>query len=137
MNYELLCIHACEIVENCAKFITHEWNRLQQINVEIKGEHNFVTYIDKQSEEQLVDGLFKLLPQSTFLTEEMTVEQQQGEFLWIIDPLDGTTNYIHKLSPVAISVALYQNNEPVLGIIYEIGLKRMFLYMERRLCISK
>lgn len=126
MNYESLCIHACKIVENSAEFITNEWNKLQQSNVEIKGEHNFVTYVDKQSEQQLVEGLSKLLPQSTFLTEEMTVEQQQGEFLWIIDPLDGTTNYIHKLSPVAISVALYQNNEPVLGIIYEIGLKECF-----------
>jgi myo-inositol-1(or 4)-monophosphatase len=69
--------------------------RLKQDNVEIKGIHNFVTYVDKQSEIQLVEQLQKILPNSVFITEEETIAQNQGEFTWIIDPLDGTTNYIH------------------------------------------
>lgn len=125
-NYEILCAKACELVEQTAQFIINEWQKLQQENIEVKGAHNFVTYVDKQSEQQLVEGLSKLLPESVFITEEETIAQQKGEFTWIIDPLDGTTNYIHHLSPVAISVALYHQQEPVIGIIYEIGQRECF-----------
>ncbi|HOU98405.1 MAG TPA: inositol monophosphatase family protein [Bacteroidales bacterium] len=126
MNYESICIKTCEVVKQTADFILGEWNRLKQDNVEIKGIHNFVTYVDKQSEIQLVEQFQKILPNSVFITEEETIAQNQGEFTWIIDPLDGTTNYIHHLSPVAISVALYHNQEPVVGIIYEIGQRECF-----------
>jgi len=125
-NYEILCKKTCELVEQTAQFIIGEWQKLQQTNIEVKGIHNFVTYVDKQSEKQLVEGLIKLLPESVFITEEETIAQQQGEFTWIIDPLDGTTNYIHHLSPVAISVALYHQQEPVIGVIYEIGQHECF-----------
>lgn len=125
-NYEILCKKACDLVEQTAEFIINEWQTLQQKNIEVKGVHNFVTYVDKQSEQKLVEGLSKLLPKSVFITEEETIAQQKGEFTWIIDPLDGTTNYIHHLSPVAISVALYHFDEPVIGIIYEIGQRECF-----------
>lgn len=126
MNYEILCNKACEQIEKIGQFILDEWQKIQQTNIEVKGLHNFVTYVDKQSEQQLVEGLKKLLPESFFITEEETTNQEQGEFTWIIDPLDGTTNYIHHLSPVAISVALYYKQEPVMGIIYEIGQRELF-----------
>ncbi|MGQ9845936.1 MAG: inositol monophosphatase family protein [Bacteroidales bacterium] len=126
MNYEILCKKACEQIEKTAQFILNEWEKIQNINIEVKGLHDFVTYVDKQSEQQLVEGLKKLLPESFFITEEQTTKQEQGEFTWIIDPLDGTTNYIHHLSPVAISVALYYKQEPVIGIIYEIGQRELF-----------
>ncbi len=125
-NYESLCTQTCEIVEKTAAFIIHEWEKLQQDDVKTKGVHNFVTYVDKQSEQRLVEGLNKLLPNAVFITEEKTVAQQKGEYTWIIDPLDGTTNYIHHLSPVAISVALYYQQEAVMGIIYEISRKECF-----------
>lgn len=126
MNYESLCLKSCEIIENTANFIIGEWQKLKNENVEVKGIHNFVTYVDKQSEQQLVEHLSKILPASTFITEEETIKPKQSEFTWIIDPLDGTTNYIHHLSPVAISVALYHNQNPVVGIVYEIGLRECF-----------
>lgn len=126
MNYEQICLKACEIVKQTGDFIIGEWSQLQQKNIEVKGMHNFVTYVDKQSEIRLVEQLQKILPGSSFITEEETIPQNQGEYTWIIDPLDGTTNYIHHVSPVAISVALYHNQEPAVGIIYEIGLKECF-----------
>ncbi|MCX7862297.1 MAG: inositol monophosphatase [Bacteroidales bacterium] len=126
MNAEKLCLKSCEIIEQVAEFIIHEWNVFSWQDVETKGLHNFVTYIDKKSEEQLVNKLSNLLPNSTFLTEEETIEQQKSTTTWIIDPLDGTTNYIHRLPPVAISVALYEENMPKLGIIYEISQKECF-----------
>ena len=125
-NIEQICIKACKIIEETAEFILNEWNKLDQKDVEEKGTHNFVTYIDKKSEQMLAEQLKQILPESTFITEEKTIENIEGELTWIIDPLDGTTNYIHKLSPVAISVALYHINEPLIGIIYEISHKECF-----------
>lgn len=130
MNYESLCLKSCEIIENTANFIVNEWDKLKNENIEVKGTHNFVTHVDKQSEQQLVENLLKILPISTFITEEETVQHKQSEFTWIIDPLDGTTNYIHHLSPVAISVALYHNDKPVIGIVYEIGLRECYYTWE-------
>lgn len=126
MNYEHLCIESCEVVQEVAEFIRDEWSKLSWNDVETKGIHNFVTYIDKKSEAMLVDKLSKLLPGSVFYTEEETVEREEGHLKWFIDPLDGTTNYIHRLSPVAISVALYDENQPLLAIIYEIRLQECF-----------
>ncbi len=126
INYENICTNSCNIVEKTAEFILSEWTKITWNDVQEKGDHNFVTYIDKNSEEILVEGLKSIIPNSTFITEEETIEHKTSEYTWIIDPLDGTTNYIHRLSPVAISVALYHNNEPVVGIIYEISLKECF-----------
>lgn len=85
-----------------------------------KGAHDFVSYVDQESERILVNGLKRILPGSVFITEEQTIQRAQGEYTWIIDPLDGTTNFIHNLPPYAISVALLHEQEPVLGIIYEL-----------------
>jgi len=126
INYENICIKSCNIIENVAQFILSEWKKVSWDDVYEKGDNNFVTYIDKKSEEMLVEGLKSIIPYSTFITEEKTIENKKSEYTWIIDPLDGTTNYIHQLSPVAISVALYHNNEPAVGIIYEISLKECF-----------
>jgi len=126
INFETLCISSCRIVEETAVFILAEWSKFSHHDIEEKGTHNFVTYVDKQSERRLVEGLQQLLLASVFLTEEQTIETEKGEYTWIIDPLDGTTNYIHHLSPVAISVALYYQNEPIVGIIYEVSKKECF-----------
>jgi Archaeal fructose-1,6-bisphosphatase and related enzymes of inositol monophosphatase family len=63
-----------------------------------------VSYVDKQSEEQLVDALRQLPVKAGFITEEKTVSYQGEEYCWIIDPLDGTTNFIHHYAPSAISM---------------------------------
>ncbi|HNV95573.1 MAG TPA: inositol monophosphatase family protein, partial [Bacteroidales bacterium] len=126
MNYESICIKACEVVKHTADFILGEWNRLKQDNVEIKGIHNFVTYVDKQSEIQLVEQFQKILPNSVFITEEETNTTRGVEYNWIIDPIDGTTNFIHGVPPHAISIALMQNKGIVLGVVYEIMMDECF-----------
>jgi myo-inositol-1(or 4)-monophosphatase len=94
--------------------------------IETKALNSLVSYVDKTAERMLVAGLSELLPGSTFLTEEETVEQSTGEFQWIIDPLDGTTNFLHQLPCFAVSVALRQNEEIVLGIVYEVNRHECF-----------
>ena len=91
-----------------------------------KGKNDFVTTIDKQSEEKIVEGLSKILPSAGFIAEEQTVKQKTQEYMWVIDPIDGTTNFIHGLYPHAISIALLKNNKPVIGVIYEIGQNECF-----------
>jgi myo-inositol-1(or 4)-monophosphatase len=87
--------------------------------IETKGVNDFVSYVDKKAEELIVGQLLPLIDDVGFLTEEKTVGQSSDrKYTWIIDPLDGTTNYIHGLSPYAVSIGLTENNSPVLGVVY-------------------
>ena len=94
--------------------------------IEAKGKNDFVTHVDKGSEQRLVKGLSELLPEAGFIAEEGTSDKKGEHFNWIIDPIDGTTNFIHGLFPFAISVALEQDGEIILGVVYEMGLKECF-----------
>jgi len=126
MNLEKLCHEVIGLVTNTAIFISGELEKRVELDVEVKGRHNYVTHVDKGAEELLVTGLSALLPESGFIAEEGTSNKRGEKYNWIIDPLDGTTNYIHGLSPYAISVALMADDEIILGIVYEMGLKECF-----------
>ena len=123
---ELLCQQTCQLVTSVADFIRGEVGKVGTEKIEVKSLNSLVSYVDKTAECQLVAGLSELLPGSTFLTEEETVEQSAGEFQWIIDPLDGTTNFLHQLPYFAVSVALRQHEEIVLGIVYEVSRQECF-----------
>jgi len=125
-NFEDLCKSTVEIAKKVGKYLRDEQNKLKQNNIEIKGIHNFVTYVDKTAERQIVDLLINLIPEAGFIVEEETITKKGEVYNWIIDPLDGTTNYIHGLSPFAISIALQQNNKTVIGVVYEVGLNECF-----------
>jgi len=116
---EQLMYESCRIVTDTGKFIKEEMGTLQSGDVQIKSKNSLVSYVDTTAEEKLVEGLGKLIPQATFITEEDTVENTQGEFCWIIDPLDGTTNFLHQLPFFAVSVALQHHGKTVIGIVYE------------------
>ncbi len=122
MNYKDICASAKNIVLETGKFIKKqsELKKEENIEIEIKGLNDFVTEVDKKAEKMLVDKLAELLPESGFIVEENTKNNEGEKYNWIIDPLDGTTNFIHGLPPFAISVALVENKEVVAGIVYEI-----------------
>lgn len=126
MDLKVLCRDAREIISKAAHFIEQESVRRNELSIEVKSRHNYVTYVDKTSEKILIEGLSALLPGSGFIAEEGTSDYRSPKYNWIIDPLDGTTNFIHGLPPYAISVALMDEQELVLGIIYEICLKECF-----------
>ena len=131
MEYKKLILNAIEIVREAGFFLKNEISKVKISDIETKNIHDFVTYVDKTSEQILVKGLKALMPESGFLTEEKTVaNDEKKEYVWIIDPLDGTTNYIHKLPPYSISVALMHNNKLVSGIIYEVTHNEMFYAWE-------
>lgn len=126
MELEKLCKETIQIVEQVAGFVREERKRFSSEKIESKGKHDFVTYVDTAAEKRLVSNLTKLLPDSGFIAEEGTIEKKGEAYNWIIDPIDGTTNFIHGSPPYAISVALMHEDKIVLGIVYEIAAKECF-----------
>lgn len=126
MNLEHLCQQTCQIVTATADFIRAELGKVQSNEIETKSLNSLVSYVDKQAEQQLVAALQTLLPISTFLTEEETIAQEKGDYLWIIDPLDGTTNFLHQIPTFAVSVALQYKGATVIGVVYEVNRQECF-----------
>ena len=127
MEYQYICKKVVEVVQKVAEFVTSERENFSRSgDIEIKGHSNFVTYVDKESELKLVQKLSKLIPDSGFIAEEGTSNRKGEKYNWIIDPLDGTTNFIHGLPPYSISVALKEDNELVVGVVLEIAHNEIF-----------
>ncbi|MBN1820522.1 MAG: inositol monophosphatase [Prolixibacteraceae bacterium] len=126
MDYKNICFEVRGIAYQAGEFIRNERLKLSAKDVVTKSTASFVTYVDKTSEQFIVKELSKLLPEAGFITEEETVKTEKEKLMWVIDPLDGTTNYIHGISPHSVSIALMENDEPVIGVVYEIGLDEMF-----------
>lgn len=121
-----LTVRTRKIIGDVAGFIKSELGKVELERIETKALNSLVSYVDQQAERQLVDELGKLISGAVFLTEEETVEQQKGDYRWIIDPLDGTTNFLHQLPFFSISVALQYKAETILGVVYEVNRDECF-----------
>jgi myo-inositol-1(or 4)-monophosphatase len=126
IDYKEICLRMCDISKEAGAYIKQQGEVLKVEQVEEKGEHNYVTYVDKTAEEMLVNALKEILPDSGFITEEDTDSTEGARFNWIIDPLDGTTNFIHGVPLYCVSVALMEDKEIVAGVIYEVNLDECF-----------
>jgi myo-inositol-1(or 4)-monophosphatase len=120
MSLERLCADVRELAINTANFIREEQQKLSSQPVRSKGLHNYVTYVDTGAEERIISGLHILLPGSGFIAEEGTSSTRGERYNWVIDPLDGTTNFIHGFPPYAISIALLDGDQTILGVVYEL-----------------
>lgn len=121
-----LCQQVCTLTKEVGNFIRNERIAFSYDKVEEKSANQLVSYVDKTAEQKLVKGLLQLLPESGFITEENTIASEQKEWTWIIDPLDGTTNFIHGIPIYSISIGLLHKNELVMGVVYEINLDELF-----------
>jgi myo-inositol-1(or 4)-monophosphatase len=117
MNWEKLTRDALPVVEQAAKFIRDEAGKVRPEQIEEKFLNGLVSYVDRGAEQLLVEGLSRLLPDATFLTEEEVIKQEESALQWIVDPLDGTTNFLHQLPHYAISVGLKAEGELVAGLV--------------------
>jgi myo-inositol-1(or 4)-monophosphatase len=128
MNLQAIQKGVIKVSLEVGEFIRKEGSSFDRSRIEQKtGFNNLVSYVDKEAETRLVEVLHKLVPEAGFITEEGTVEQaKQQELNWIIDPLDGTTNFLHGLPTYAISIGLTKGDETVLGVIYHIGRDECF-----------
>lgn len=126
MNYESICLQLIPIVKTVGTYIKQQRETFSEKNVEFKGGNDLVSFVDKEAEKQLVSYLEKIVPEAGFITEENTTSRKGEKYDWIIDPLDGTTNFIHGIPCYCVSVALAENGKPILGVIYEINLDECF-----------
>ena len=124
--YQQLTLATCEIARSAGKFMADERKNFDDSKIESKGLHDLVSYVDKESERQIIEQLQNLLPESGFIAEEGTNPKQGERYNWVIDPLDGTTNYIQGVPVYAVSIGLLENEELVLGVVYEVGRDECF-----------
>ncbi len=115
MDYQLLCAEVCKLAKETGAFIKEERKKFNTSTVEVKGHNNFVSHVDKNAEQRLVTRLSVLLPEAGFIAEEGTSDKKGEHYNWIIDPLDGTTNFIHGFPCYAISIALASAHPPKEG----------------------
>jgi myo-inositol-1(or 4)-monophosphatase len=116
-----------KLVERSADFIQNQLGNVKNQQIETKSLNSLVSYVDKKAEEMLVEGCMKILPEAGFITEEETIEKSADkEWLWIIDPLDGTTNFLHSLPFFSISVALQHRGKTVMGLVCEVNRRELF-----------
>jgi myo-inositol-1(or 4)-monophosphatase len=120
----------CREIENAARetgaFILKESEGFDISRRETKGYNDFVSYVDKGAEKILVERLSVILPDAGFKTEEGTSTKKGLKYCWIVDPLDGTTNFLHGLNPYAVSIGLTEYDEVIAGIVFEVKGNEMF-----------
>jgi myo-inositol-1(or 4)-monophosphatase len=115
-----------KVCKDVGGFISDQAQKVSADQIEIKALNSLVSYVDQEAEKQLVAALASICPEAGFLTEEETTTQETKDWMWIIDPLDGTTNFLFNIPVYAVSVALYHKEEPVLACVYEIGRSELF-----------
>ena len=132
IDLEQCTLAVCEIARRAGAYIREERKKFSLDSVERKHAHDYVSYVDKGSEQLIVSALRELLPEAGFITEEGTADQGDRSrdsernhgpvplIRWVVDPLDGTTNFIHQYAPYAVSIALLQGKEVLVGVVYEI-----------------
>jgi myo-inositol-1(or 4)-monophosphatase len=126
MNYKTTCLEVIALAKETGQFLLDEINKVKTSDIEVKGLHDFVSYVDKTAETRIVKRLAEILPESGFITEEQTATHWGDRFNWIVDPLDGTTNFLHHIPLFSVSIALMENDEIVVGVIYEPNLDECF-----------
>lgn len=114
---------ALDLITKCGPIFMEGYNKAKKEVMVKDAFFDFVTVYDQQIEEKLTEGLLKAFPESVFIGEETLAGKKKLPDLtdaptWIIDPIDGTTNYIHRLPYCGISVALTIDKELEIGIIY-------------------
>lgn len=125
IDYKYVTLEVSDVCREVGRFMKEAQAGFGEADVEEKGLHDLVSFVDREAETRLMERLSELLPGSGFLAEE-SGNRHGDSFRWIIDPLDGTTNFVHGLPLYSISIALQKENETVLGVVYEVGRDECF-----------
>jgi len=111
-----IMVKACR---KAGKILIRDFGEIENLQVSLKGPGDFVTVSDKKVEKTIIDELQKARPNYSILSEEIGLIKNDEEFKWIIDPIDGTANFLHGVPHFGISIGLEQNNEIICGIIFD------------------
>tara|TARA_B100002052_G_scaffold207803_1_gene189890 strand:+ start:632 stop:1372 length:741 start_codon:yes stop_codon:yes gene_type:complete len=117
--------------EKASKTLIRDFGEIEKLQVSIKGPYDFVSSADKKAEKTIIQELLKSKKKYSIITEESgKIINSDTNNTWIIDPIDGTTNYLHGIPHFAISIALQSNNEIISGVIFD-PIKNEMFYAEK------
>ena len=130
MHLENITLRVIETAKDAGAFIREQRKTFSADKIEFKGLNDLVSFVDKTAEQMIVAALQTLLPEAGFITEEKTISKTGERYNWIIDPLDGTTNFIHGLPVYSVSIALQEYEKLIVGVVYEINQDECFYAWE-------
>lgn len=110
---------ATRAVRKAGQIIMRNHNRIETLTIQNKSKNDFVSEVDKACEEVIINELLKAFPTHSILGEETGETLGNSKFEWIIDPLDGTTNYLHSFPQYAVSIALFEKTKPIHAVVYD------------------
>ena len=110
---------AIRAARQAGDFILRKVNKLPDLQIEVKASNDYVSEVDRGAEARIVDALLKAYPQHGILAEEGTTHEGDGEYRWIIDPLDGTTNFLHGFPHYAVSIACEHQGRLQHAVVYD------------------
>ena len=116
--------------EKASKVLIRDFGEVEKLQVSNKGPADFVTNADLKAEKIIIEELKKAKPNYSILSEEKGIENNKDSKTWIIDPIDGTINFLHGIPHFAISIALKDNDEIIAGVIYD-PIKDEMFYAEK------
>ncbi|MFQ6611549.1 MAG: inositol monophosphatase family protein [Fidelibacterota bacterium] len=100
--------------------------------IDFKSWSNLVTDTDRKSEAIIINTLQSEFPDHGILAEESERKKTDSEYLWVIDPLDGTTNFVHGYPPFSVSIGCFKNQQPVLGVIVELPANQLYSAVDQK-----
>jgi len=133
MDKRKLCQEVVKIARDASKIIKDNYHKVSGNDIKFKQVNDLVSFVDLETEQYLIRRLSTLITNSSFLAEEsgkIINDGETGDYLWIIDPLDGTTNYIHGIPVFSISIALQYKSRTVVGVVYEVNQDECFYASE-------
>ncbi|MET0066032.1 MAG: inositol monophosphatase family protein [Candidatus Thiodiazotropha sp.] len=116
---------AVRAAREAGRIITRNFDRLDRLTVADKGNNDFVSEVDRNAEAAIIDVLRAKFPHHAILAEE-SGQHQGDEYQWVIDPLDGTTNYLHGFPQFSVSIALKVKGRLEIGVVYDPIREEMF-----------
>jgi myo-inositol-1(or 4)-monophosphatase len=108
------------LCKETGRFIRDHFRKISAEDIIAKEKNSLVSYVDREAEKSITDKLRIILPEAAFLTEEDSVQNRESPLQWIVDPLDGTTNFIAGIPHFSISIALKQEDAVVIGVVYNV-----------------
>jgi len=117
---------ACDAARAAGRVLRRRYLEKPALRVELKGLHDFVTDVDREAEAAVVGHILERFPDHTVMSEEASPDAAAAPYRWIIDPLDGTTNFIHGVTPFSVSVALEDRHGLLAGAIHDPVRDEMF-----------
>ena len=118
LDLEKITLKVREIALRAGAFLRKERSGFDRSKVEKKNAHDYVSYVDKESERRIVAQLRELLPEAGFIAEEGSGSLTTENYCWLVDPLDGTKEFIKRNGEFTVNIALIDHGKPILGVVY-------------------